>query len=419
MAPPASVWRTLRRLPAPVWFVYLGTFINKFGTFVVPFLSLHLTRLGFSARECGLALTAYGIGILGSSLLGGHFADSLGRKQTIILSMLGGATCMVVLSQAHTLPLFIFLAFATGLCGELHRPASSALLADLVPEQERVAAYAGYRFSINAGFAFGPAVAGLLAKHSYLWLFLGDAFTSALYAVIAMIWLPREVGRRAAGSLTFANSRRALVETARVAFAEERFVRLALASFGVGMVFFQLFSTFGLHLKALGFPEQTFGLILALNGLVVVLCEIPLSNVTQRLPARPVIALGFALIASGAGLFAWVTTPVGFAVGMIVFTVGETLSMPVSMAFVARLAPEAMRGRYMGLYGLTWALALAVGPGIGLCLFAWHPTVVWMVCFGLGLMASYLVLAGPRDGLAEAPRHALRGFLQRCLRLSD
>ena len=91
------------------------------------------------------------------------------------------------------------LAFAlTGLAAELYRPASSALLTDLVSPEQRVTAFAAYRWALNAGWAFGPATAGFLAKHSFLWLFVGDAITSALFGVVAWIALPH--GIRASGT---------------------------------------------------------------------------------------------------------------------------------------------------------------------------------------------------------------------------
>ena len=42
---------SLRALPRPVWILFFGTFLNKFGTFVVPFLTLYLTREGYSLND--------------------------------------------------------------------------------------------------------------------------------------------------------------------------------------------------------------------------------------------------------------------------------------------------------------------------------------------------------------------------------
>ena len=128
-----SVWRTVLGFPRPVWFLFLGMFVNRFGTFVVPFLALHVTQLGYSARLAGLALGAFGAGHFAAAVIGGYLADSFGRRRTIIAAMVAGAACMLLLSQAHDFRWLLGVAFLTGLVGEFYRPASSALLADLVP----------------------------------------------------------------------------------------------------------------------------------------------------------------------------------------------------------------------------------------------------------------------------------------------
>ncbi|HEX4349813.1 MAG TPA: MFS transporter, partial [Verrucomicrobiae bacterium] len=150
---------SLRALPRPAWVLFFGTFLNKFGAFVVPFLTIYLTKQGYTVTEAGMAVGSYGLGGLFASLLGGHLADKLGRRETIALSMFSGAATMMLLSQAHHLALIIVLTTLTGLASEFYRPASSALLTDLVPPNQRVTAFSTLRMAFNAGFAFGPAMA--------------------------------------------------------------------------------------------------------------------------------------------------------------------------------------------------------------------------------------------------------------------
>src|SRR5262245_682765 len=102
-----TIGTTLRSFPRPLWILFAGVFLNKFGTFVVPFLTLYLTRQGFSPREAGAALGAYGLGRLGAAFFGGHLADTLGRRKTIVLSMVLAAATMLLLSQAKSLPIIV------------------------------------------------------------------------------------------------------------------------------------------------------------------------------------------------------------------------------------------------------------------------------------------------------------------------
>src|SRR5436309_1237515 len=287
----ASLRDSLRALPRGAWILFFGTFLNKFGTFVLPFLAIYMTRLGYTAAQAGMAIGAYGVGTLAACLLGGYLADRLGRRKTIVLSMFSAAVVMLCLSQARSLPAIIALSALAGLAGELYRPASSALLADLVPEGKRVTAFAAYRMSFNAGWAFGPATAGLLAKHSFVWLFVGDAVTSVLFGLVAWFALPAGLRGLRAGN--------ALGETLRVVRDDRRFRQALLAALTVLLVFMQVFSTMSLQITTSGFSPATYGLLISLNGVLVVLCELPLTTVTKRYPARRVIGLGYALIGVG------------------------------------------------------------------------------------------------------------------------
>jgi len=373
----------LRALPRPAWILFLGTFLNKFGTFVLPFLTLYLTQRGFSLTDAGLAISAYGLGGLMASAIGGHLADAIGRRKTIALSMFSVAAAMVLLSQSRSLPMIILSTWLAALTGELYRPASSALLADLVPPELRVTAFSAYRMAFNAGFAFGPATAGFLAARGYFWLFAGDAATSVLFGVIALAALPRGLPSR--------HEEGGWGHDLKTLAGDRRFLRVLCGAFIIALVFLQMLSTFSLHVTQLGFPPATYGLILSLNGVLVVLCELPLTSLTRRFPARAVMAVGYLLVGAGFSLNAFAHSVEGLAGCVVIFTFGEMVAMPVSSAYVANLAPAHLRGRYMGVYALTWSAALILAPQVGLRLFAFSQTALWATCGLLAMVAAAII----------------------------
>jgi MFS family permease len=390
----ATLAQNLRTLPRGAWILFFGTFLNKFGTFVLPFLAIYMTGLGFSKPQAGLAIAAYGCGVLCASIVGGYLADHLGRRKTIVLSMFSGAAAMLCLSQARTLTGFALCASLAGLTCELYRPASSALLADLVPAGQRVTAFAAYRMAFNAGWAFGPAVAGLLAKKSFLYLFVGDAATSVLYGLVAFFALPAGLrGIRASGSL---------LDTFRLLRDNRRFRQLAGAALLIGLVFVQAFSTMSLEVTQAGFSTAIYGMVASLNGGLVVLCELPLTTITKRFPTRSVIALGYIFIALGFGSNALQRTIPLLVLTTILFTFGEMISMPVASAYVADLAPADQRGLYMGTYGLVWSVASIFGPSLGMFLFSVNHVALWLTCLVLGLVAAGAIFAGPQRAPATA-----------------
>ncbi len=403
-----SLLASLRALPRGAWILFLGTFVNKVGTFVVPFLTLYLTQQGYSLAAAGAALGAYGVGNLVAGIIGGQLADRLGRRSTIVLSMFTGAAAMMLLSQARAYPLIVVFAALAGLTAEMYRPASSALLADLVPAGQRVTAFSALRAAFNAGWAFGPALAGLIAAHGYFWLFAGDAFTSALFGVIALLALPT--------GLRSPDGRGGWGEAIRAMQGDRRLLRMLAAIFAVSLIFMQQSSTFGLHVVDLGFTAATYGIILSLNGAIVVFCELPLTTITRRFRARRVIALGYLLVGIAFALNGLVRTVPGLVACMILFTLGEMLAMPVASAYMADLAPASMRGRYMGVYGMTWTLALIVGPAAGMMLMNASPAALWLSSAVLGALAAALMLGG--DGMVRARVEATSQTADRGLRSS-
>ena len=383
-----SLLASLKQIPRPAWILFAGTFLNKFGTFVIPFLTLYMTRRGYSIAQAGMAISAYGVGHIVASFLGGHLADTFGRRNTIVLSMFSAALTMLLLSQAHTMTSIVVMTALAGMTAEMYRPASSALLADLIPAGHRVTAFSAYRLAFNAGWAFGPATAGFLAQHSFFWLFVGDAATSALFGIVAWIALPHGLRSGARSSTGWPEAWRTMAD-------DKRFWQVVASSFCIGLVFLQMSSTFGVHVTALGFSPATYGALISLNGVLVVLLELPLTTVTQRFPPRRAIALGYLLIGVGFGFNAFAHTIPALAGAMLIFTLGEMCAMPVASAYIADLSPIHLRGRYTGMIGLTWAFALVCGPNLGLALFSISPTATWLTCGALGLLAAVIISLKP------------------------
>jgi MFS family permease len=228
-------------------------------------------------------------------------------------------------------------------------------------------------------------MAGFLAGYGYFWLFAGDAATSVLFGMVAMFALPHGVQ-----AMQKSTGWRELLLVLR---QDRRFHQLLLSNFCIALVFFQMASTFGLYVTQLGFSAATYGAIFSLNGALVVFCELPLTAITRRFPAKRVMALGYLLAGTGFALNAFAHSVPALVICMTVFTLGEMLTLPVSSAYIAELAPPHMRGRYMGMSGLTWAVALIVGPGLGMKLLSLNPIALWLSCGTIGALAAVVISA--------------------------
>ena len=338
--------------------------------------------------EAGVALSAYGVGGALAALVGGHLADRIGRRAAIAVSMFSSAATRLALSQATSFAWIVALAALAWSTAQLYRPASAALLADLTPPGERVTAFAMYRLFINAGYAAGPALAGFVAERSFTVLFVADAATSVAFGIVALIGLPAIHRRRGESA-----SNRAVLAAVR---RDHSFVLFLLATAVIGFIFVQAHTTLPLHVRALGLSPSVYGVLMSLNGALILTLEVPFTFVTRRLPPRPTIAAGFLLAGAGFGLTAIAADVPLLALTVIIWSLGEILSMPVTGAYVADIAPPGMQGRYQGALALAFSIGLVVGPAVGAWLFAGAASRIWALCGLLGAAAAALVIVAER-----------------------
>ncbi|MEA2571374.1 MAG: hypothetical protein QOI24_3375 [Acidobacteriota bacterium] len=384
----SSVIANIRAMPPAAWVLFGGSFVNRFGTFVMPFLILYLTRNGYSVAQAGFAIGAYGAGHLVASFLGGHLADRIGRRNTIALSMFSSAAAMLALSQARGFVMIVIITSIVGVTTELYRPASHALLGDLVTPDQRVTAFGLYRFAVNLGIAAGPATAGFLAERSFLWLFVGDAVTSLGYGLIALLFLPH--------GLRGARAEERFGEAIIVASRDRRYVTFLAATLCVTLVDFQMGSTFALYVQSQGFSTARYGMLISFNGLMIIALELFITSWTQRMPPRTVIAIGYFLSCLGFALTGLAHSFAAIAATVIVWTLGEMISSPMAGAYATHLAPEQYRGRYMGLLVLMWSLGMMLGPPLGTLAYQHHATLLWTACGVLGVISAALALYSPK-----------------------
>jgi MFS family permease len=388
--------QNLRGLPREAWILFVGAFVNRLGTFVLPFITLYLRDRGYSAPQAGLGIAAYGAGAIGAQAMGGLLADRLGRRTAIALSMVGGAGCAFSLIGIHSLWGIVTVVALMGFVGELYRPASSALIADLVDAGARVAAFSAYRLMLNVGWAVGLGLGGFLFDRNPNLLFAGDAITSLGFGAIAFLALPH-------GTRT-AKHEEVHLESARSSMRSDVGLLLILAVvFLTAVVYMQNASTFAIHVRDLGFSAATYGLLQAMNGVLVVLFELPISSWTQHRPRARMIALGALLNGLGFTVLVFARSVPGLALMVFVWTAGEIVESPATSAFIADRAPDHARGRYQGALGMMYALAAVVGPIAGTGVYHLSPTALWIGCGAIGALTAWLALvAGRRPAPATA-----------------
>jgi len=396
-------------LPRTYWVLWVGTLVNRLGSFVVPFLALYLTReRGFSVEQAGLTVSLYGLGAVIAGPLGGTLADRVGRRLTLAGGLWLGSVGMLCLGFAREPGAIALAAFSLGVLGEIYRPAVSAAVSDVVPPQDRPRAFGLLYWVINVGFAVALPLAGFMVRFGYLTLFIADAITTFVYGCCIWLLLPETRPARATAGDTHAAL--GAVGSLLAPFRDPVFLAFGLPILGVSLVFYQSQVALPLALSSHGLTEAQFGTVLSVNGLLIVALQPFTSRVIRGMRRSHALALAAALTGLGFGLHA---LPGGAPLAMLavaVWTLGEMAQAPVAPSVVADLAPTRLRGSYQGAYHMLWGLASTAAPALGgRVLGRAGASALWLGCLALGLACAawQLAIAGARRRHLDA-RRALR-----------
>ncbi|MCM2576295.1 MFS transporter [Streptomyces meridianus] len=388
----------LRGLPVRVWIISLGILVNQVGNFLPVFIVLYLTERGHSAGAAGLVLGISGVGKVFGNAVGGHLADRIGRRWTIVLSAVTTSGLTAVVPFLEALPVIVAVVGLIGVTSQIYRPAAAAVLVDSVAatDQHRLAAFGVFRFAMNIGAALGGVIGGVLAGTSYVLLFTGNAVACLLFGVVVGALL-RDAPKPRPGR-DDADPRADRAVGYRQVFADRILVRFLLMTVFAEFVYIQSTVGLPLHVSHVGLSERDFGLLIGLNGLLVLALELPITGAVSRYRPEYVLAIGNLITGAGLALTGFATDMVMLAATVLLWTFGEMMNSSISQAYVGSLAPPHMVGRYQGLHGVAYTIGTGTGPIIGGALYAFGPWALWVLIGAAGLLSAQLGL--PRRRVA-------------------
>ena len=359
-------------LPRVFWWVWVSTLVARTGAFVAPFLSYYLTRsLGHSAAFAGFvaALNAVGAGV--SAVVGGVLADRVGRRATLLGALVASAVTLVALGSVHAVGLIAGLAFLAGLANNATRPATGAIIADIVPSADRGRAYALNYWAINLGFAIAMLSAGAVASHGYTLLFVADAMANLGCAVGVFFMVPETRPVVLTGSAdAVADMEPGGREGTLADVLRDRIFLGFLGAVLVGAVIYSQAQTVQpIMMGHDGLGPGAYGAVAALDGILIGVLQLPMTTWLRRYTHGSVLAASSFLMGAGFAvplLVSAVGHPMGiYATSVVVWTIAEIGTTPPQMALGADLAPAHLRGRYQGMATLAWSVAGIVGPLVG------------------------------------------------------
>ena len=363
-----SLYRdSFANLQRNAWILSIAMFINRSGSMVLLFTSLYLTRdLHFSIVEAGLIMSAYGFGSVLGSYSGGWLTDRKNYFDIMIVSLVSSGLILLTLLIATTPIILSIIIFAYAFTADLFRPANSAAIAKFSTPENRTRSVSLIRMAINLGFSVGPAIGGFIALHlGYKWLFVLDSFTGFAAALMLYIYLPRPatVERHLTSAV--------LQDSSTSAYRDGRYLFFILLVALYGICFFQIFASMPQYFnKICNYQEDVIGLLLALNGFLVVVIEMPLIAILEKKKQKQIfpfiiagvlcIPISFAIIYFGKGVMIWAV------MFTLVITLSEIFAMPFMMNYALNRPLKERQGQYAALYSIAYGIANIAAPLIGL-----------------------------------------------------
>ncbi|MGC4811690.1 MFS transporter [Micromonospora sp. DT228] len=394
-APAADgVLATWRQAPRPVKAVIAGILVNRFGGFLQIFLVLYLTQRGFSTVQAGTALGALGAGAVLGTLGGGWLAAQIGCRLAVAASMSATALCTVAVLYVPGYPALLGMVAGVGAASQLYRPAAAEVVSRYTPVERQVLVFAMYRLATNLGTTAAPLLGAALVAISYPVLFWVEAL-AALSVVAIGLSLPHDrpagVGPRAeAGPPAGAGPRASY----RAVLADRRYLLFLLAILGFAAVYNQYLATLPLTVRDAGLPTTVYSVCVAVNAAVVIALELVVTRWVRHWSGRVAAAAGILLVGAGLSAYALPLQFAGLVVATLVWSIGEVIGSPTLTAYPAGAGPVALRSRYLGASQSMFGLGAAIGPPLGVAVWAAAGDRFWLLC---GLVAALSAAAAWRS----------------------
>ncbi|WP_428934875.1 MDR family MFS transporter [Streptomyces sp. ACT015] len=376
---------TVSGLPRDFWWLWTSTLVNRLGAFVATFMALYLTiDRGYSASYAGLVASLHGLGGVLSSLGAGVMTDRLGRRPTLLVAQSSTAASVALLGFMHHPVAIAAVAFLVGMASNASRPAVQAMMADIVAPEDRVRAFSLNYWAINLGFAISSVAAGFIAEFSYLAGFLLEAGMTAVCAVVVFLKLPESRPQR-----TPAEKKAADEIGLGTVLRDGRFMGVVGLSFLISVIFQQGSIGLPVAMGAAGFTPADYGTAIAVNGVLIVVLQIPVTRFIEHRDPKRLLVVSAILAGYGFGLTAFAGSVGVFALTVCVWTLAEIVNAPTQTGLVVRLSPVHGRGRYQGMYTLSWAVAALVAPLMsGFVIDRYGAQWLWGLCAVVGTVAA-------------------------------
>ncbi|WEG13848.1 MFS transporter [Pullulanibacillus sp. KACC 23026] len=354
-------------MPRNNWLLIIGMAVNITGSSIIwPLNTIFIhDHLGASLTFSGFLLMLYNAaGILGN-LVGGSLYDRLGGYKVVLVGAAISCLATFLLTAFHSLYPYAILLIIIGFGSSLMFPAMYAMAGANWPEGGR-RAYNSLYVAQNLGVAIGASLGGFLAAISFTLSFFVNAVLYLLFLALVFVCyrgMDRHSKEKDVHISNVFDQKKQRIKQKAPFYA---LMWVSVAFFLSWIAYVQWQSTIASYTQQLGLSLNRYSLLWTLNGLIIVIGQPLLKQVTKRIHSLKIqMAIGICLFVSSYLILLRVQHFQGFAIAMMVLTLGEMFVWPAVPTIANELAPKSRIGFYQGFVNSTATAGRMVGPLVG------------------------------------------------------
>lgn len=365
--------------------VFLDLFIQ------LPIITPFSMSLGASEYVAGFIVAIYSFFNIFGNIIGGFFADKVGRKRLLYIAM--GVQVLILLTYVFVpnVALLIVIRAIHGFSSGLLTPAAFSLIADKSRKATVGKSMAFTGVAIGTAAVIGPAMGGIISSTSS---------HQTVYLVTAMIFLASIVLIKfVVGESTTKSSRDRHYET--------NFLDLLLRPsliFAYVSAFTLMISNgslaFGLPLKSgiLGLEDSSTGLLLSVFGITaIIVFATPLNRIYSQFRPEVLVTSGVFIIGLSMIFLHFVPTTLTTFFVMILYGFGFSLVFPSMNKVIALYANMSERGKANGLFYGFFSFGTVAGSYLSGVFATYYDLPFVFIGFILLLMQFILIILMRRN----------------------
>jgi len=355
------------------WVANLIEVLERFAYYGIYFgFGIYMTHLGYSKDQLGVIQSLFLLLSYAIPLVSGTFADRFGFKRVLIISYLAYLPSILLLMLTRSFSGIALTMLSIGLAAGIFKPLVAGTVRVCTDPSNKTLGFGIFYAMVNVGGSFGPIVAGKLRAISWNYAFFAAAMAIAAMLIITLLCY-KEPPRRSEGE-TLGKKFRDL----GVALADLKFTAfLVLLGTFFWLPFWSFFNLCALYVdsnldtarlyQALqsvfgqGFANffseadkdgtrRLLGETISHTGYVIMLLQLVVSRVFERMRALPSFLVGLVVGAAGLGVIgaARLGAPAWVFLGIFLFALGEMIASPRIQEYITWIAPKEKAGLYMG-----------------------------------------------------------------------